>query len=102
MRFLKRNAFSPKKIAIVLLALGIFGLQIRLWFLDGNLAGIFRIQKEVTIQQKAVAQLKNRNQLLEAEIQNLKNRLDALEERARVDLGMIGQEETFFQVIAPK
>ena len=44
-------------------------------------------------------QLKARNQALEAEVINLKHRHEAAEERARTDLGMIGRNETFYQVV---
>ncbi len=89
---------APKAL-IALLAMICLALQARLWFLDGNIPGVWRLKKEVSVQIMTVDQLKHRNQLLEAEVQDLKHRLGALEERARVDLGMIRQGETFFQVI---
>jgi cell division protein FtsB len=45
------------------------------------------------------AQLRERNQALDAEVVNLKQSSEAAEERARTDLGMIGPEETFYQVV---
>lgn len=43
--------------------------------------------------------LRERNAALDAEVINLKQGLDAAEERARTDLGMIGESETFYQVV---
>lgn len=72
-------------------------LQIRLWTGDGSLSQVRALQKEVALQETKVQKLKERNQTLEAEVQDLKHRLGALEERARTDLGMVRQGETFFQ-----
>ncbi|MCS5711190.1 septum formation initiator family protein [Candidatus Berkiella aquae] len=72
-------------------------LQFRLWRGDGSLAQVHHLRQEISIEQEKVTTLKERNQTLEAEVQDLKNRLGALEERARSDLGMIRKNETFFQ-----
>ncbi|WP_223787445.1 septum formation initiator family protein [Marinicella meishanensis] len=52
-------------------------------------------------QQAEIETLKRRNELLEAEVKSLKTGLDAIEERARAELGMIKEDETFIQVISP-
>jgi len=72
-------------------------LQFRLWKGDGSLAQYRHLRTEISTQQEKVEALKERNQTLEAEVQDLKNRLGALEERARSDLGMIRKNETFYQ-----
>ena len=72
-------------------------LQVRLWVGDGSILALHGLQKEVALQQENVEKLKERNQTLEAEVQDLKHRLGALEERARTDLGMIRKNETFYQ-----
>ncbi|MBN9286986.1 MAG: hypothetical protein BGO43_11415 [Gammaproteobacteria bacterium 39-13] len=72
-------------------------LQVRLWIGDGSITQVRALSKEVALQQEKVEKLKERNQTLEAEVQDLKHRLHALEERARTDLGMIRQGETFYQ-----
>lgn len=78
---------------IILLAL----LQIRLFFGDGSIPNLIVLNEQVEIKQKEVDKLKERNLTLEAEVQDLKHQLGALEERARTDLGMIQKGETFYQ-----
>lgn len=75
-------------------------LQIRLWRGDGSLAQVNALEQEVAVQELKVKGLQERNQTLEAEVQDLKHRLGALEERARTDLGMIRKGETFYQYSA--
>ncbi len=82
----------------VLLAL-LFWLQYRLWIGEGSLAEVHHLQREIVAQRQDIAGLRQRNQTLEAEVQDLKHGLEALEERARVELGMIRDGEVFYQVI---
>ena len=91
---------STKTVGI-LIGMCFLALQLRLWFGDGSIREVLRLKKEVLAQQAMVDSLERRNALLAAEVQDLKHRLGALEERARIDLGMIRQGETFFRVIAP-
>lgn len=84
-------------ILIVLLV----ALQYRLWFGEGSIASVIQLQSEIEKQQALNAQLQERNQLLTAEVHALKTLDDAIEERARSDLGMIKKGETFFMVIQP-
>jgi cell division protein FtsB len=53
----------------------------------------------VVLQEQDNAVLEERNQVLAAEVQDLKSGLDAIEERARSELGMIKEDDTFFQII---
>lgn len=85
-----------KYLTVLLIGLLIV-LQIRLWRGDGSLAQVRHLRQEISVEQEKVTALKERNQTLEAEVQDLKNRLSALEERARSDLGMIRKNETFYQ-----
>jgi cell division protein FtsB len=82
----------------VLLAL-LFWLQYRLWIGEGSLAEVHNLQREIVAQRQDIAGLRQRNQTLEAEVQDLKHGLEALEERARVELGMIRDGEVFYQVL---
>jgi len=52
-------------------------------------------------QRAATAKLKARNEALDAEVRDLKQGSDAIEERARFELGMIKRDEVFYQVVAP-
>lgn len=74
-------------------------LQYSLWFGEGSLPNAWRLDRQITAQQVANQILAERNQSLEAEVADLKGGLDAVEERARSELGMIGKNETFFQVV---
>jgi cell division protein FtsB len=76
-------------------------LQCRIWVSDDGLRGVGRLQHAVVAQQKLNATLIERNSRLAAEVQDLKSGTAAIEERARSDLGMIGPNETFYQVVEP-
>ena len=85
----------------ILLVLAIAGLamQGQLWLTDDGFRKTRNLKNAVAAQRAQNDQLRERNQALEAEVLNLKNGRAAAEERARTDLGMIGRNETFFQVV---
>lgn len=85
------------KFLVVILITLILVLQIRLWYGEGSYLQVRTLQKEVEKQEAHAEGLRERNQTLEAEVVDLKKRLSAIEERARTDLGMIRQGETFYQ-----
>jgi cell division protein FtsB len=60
-----------------------------------------RLRAEIAHQHAENDLLRDRNRTLAAEVQDLKKGTTAIEERARTDLGMVGQRETFFQVVTP-
>jgi cell division protein FtsB len=74
-------------------------LQYKLWVGDGSLAEVWNLYHKVEVQKEENQQLRERNQALEAEVKDLKQGLDAIEERAREELGMIREDETFYQII---
>ncbi|MFT5662906.1 MAG: cell division protein FtsB [Gammaproteobacteria bacterium] len=82
----------------VLLAL-LIGLQYKLWVGDGSLSEVVQLSNELERQEEKLQLLKQRNSVLEAQVLDLQNGLDAFEEKARNDLGMIKQGETFIQLI---
>lgn len=82
-------------ILVVLLAL----VQFRLWVGDESLAEVSRLRHAIESQASENALLASRNQRLEAEVKDLKNGLEAIEERARLELGMIRRDEIFFQIV---
>jgi cell division protein FtsB len=86
-----------KLIAILLLVL--VGLQYKLWFGDGSLSEVVQLAHELEIQKAKLQELEDRNRILEAQVLDLQNGLDAFEEKARNDLGMIKRGETFIQLI---
>lgn len=77
-------------------------LQYRMWLGDGGMREVTRLRGEIEQQRTENETLRERNRTLAAEVQDLKKGTTAIEERARTDLGMVGQGETFFQVITPK
>ena len=77
-------------------------LQYRLWFGDGSVREVARLQTEIAAQDEQNARLRERNRTLAAEVQDLKKGTTAIEERARTDLGMVGKSETFYQVVSPE
>lgn len=84
---------------VILLSVILVLLQYRLWLSHDGLPSLLHLNRAVKVQQQQNDVLAERNQVLAAEVQDLKSGLDALEERARSGLGMIKPGETFFQVI---
>lgn len=76
-------------------------LQYPLWLGNGSVAAVWRLHQQVKAQETENGRLTERNQALIAEVIDLKHGLDAIEERARAELGMIKQGETFFHVVEP-
>ena len=87
-----------KKLAFLLVVL-IALAQYSLWYGKGSWLNVLEIDQEVAAQRKINQKLQNRNTVLEAEVNNLKKGLDAIEELARNELGMIRNDEVFFQVL---
>ena len=84
---------------IILLAVILVGLQFKLWVGNGSFAEVWRYSRAVKEQQQENARLEERNKTLDAEVLDLKQGLESIEERARSELGMIRDNETFFQII---
>ncbi|HED33374.1 MAG TPA: cell division protein FtsB [Gammaproteobacteria bacterium] len=74
-------------------------VQYKLWVGDGGVPEKLHLQKEVEKQQQYKKQLEERNASLFAEVKDLKKGQDAIEERARSELGMINRDEHFYQII---
>ena len=74
-------------------------LQYALWFGDGGVLELWRLKQSIETQVKENEKLRERNEALAGEVRDLKKGLEALEERARSEMGMIGKEETFFQIV---
>ncbi|MFT4993266.1 MAG: cell division protein FtsB [Paraglaciecola sp.] len=85
-------------ILITLLSL----LQYRLWFGKHSVPDYLVMEQEVTEQSQQNANLTQRNSLLKADIRDLKIGLEAVEERARNELGLIKQGETFYRILPPE
>jgi cell division protein FtsB len=79
---------------VVLLA----ALQYPMWLGKGGWLQVREIDRQVGVERQANAKLKARNDALDAEVRDLKTGFDAIEERARSELGMVRQDEVFFQL----
>lgn len=87
------------KVLVGVLLILLLMLQYRLWFGDGSIQEVSRLRSEATASHAEVIRLNTRNQALAAEVADLKRGLEAIEERARADLGMISNGETFYQFV---
>jgi len=74
-------------------------LQYPLWFGNNSLPDAWKLRAKIDSQISENLQLAERNRLLDAEVHNLKKGLDVVEEKARLELGMIKKGETFYQII---
>lgn len=87
------------KIVIYILLGILIGLQYPLWLGDGGALSLWKLKREIAAQAGENARLHERNRALEAEVRDLKEGYEALEERARAELGMVRRGETFYQMI---
>lgn len=93
MTFLRWNP-----LLIILLGVLVF-LQYRLWFEPGGIIEMLQLKKQLTIEQLQNEKLKKQNQSILLQVQQLQKNRDAVESRARQELGMIKKGETFYQVV---
>jgi len=82
--------------SIVLLSIMLIGLQYRLWIGDGSYAQRWQLEKKIRLQVEENERLQARNVFLAAEVQELKQGMETVEERARHELGMIKRGETLY------
>ena len=88
---------SPCLLTILLLL-----LQYPLWLSDNSLPDAWQLKSKIEAQIAENSVLEERNRLLDAEVLNLKKGLEVVEEKARTELGLIKEGETFFQAIESK
>ena len=89
---------GTRLLGVVMLAM-LGAMQYRLWAGEHSLATVWRLQQAVEAQTRENEGLRARNLWLDAEVRDLKEGLDAIEARARRELGMIGKNETFYQFV---
>jgi cell division protein FtsB len=90
------------RVAYFVLTLLLLVLQYDLWIGDGSIANVMSLQRAIEAQKQENERLRERNLALDAEVKDLKTASDAIEERARLELGMIRDGETFYRVIEPE
>jgi cell division protein FtsB len=84
-------------LALIFAAL-VVGLQYPIWLGKGGWLRVRDLDRQVEAQRQLNAELKARNSALDAEVRDLKQGFEAVEERARSELGMLRQDEVFFQL----
>ncbi|MGA8054372.1 MAG: cell division protein FtsB [Burkholderiales bacterium] len=77
-------------------------IQYPLWLGKGGWLRVWEIDRQLAGQKSKNGELEARNAALEAEVRDLKEGFDAIEERARYELGMVKQDEVFFQIVRPR
>jgi cell division protein FtsB len=87
-----------KSLAFILAGL-LLALQYPLWLGKGSWSRVWELDRGLAQQRDANMKLKARNDALDAEVRDLKQGMEALEERARLELGMIRKDEIFYQVV---
>ena len=89
------------RLLFTLLLLMLVALQYRLWVGQGSLAEVSQLQGKIERQELRLEEMRRRNDALRAEVEDLKNGLEAVEARARSELGMIKEGEIFYQILPP-
>jgi cell division protein FtsB len=87
------------KVLAAALATLLVALQYPLWIGKGGWMRVWELDRQVAAQREVNARLKARNDALDAEVRDLKQGQDAIEERARLELGMVKNDEVFYQIV---
>ncbi|SEA23723.1 cell division protein FtsB [Nitrosospira multiformis] len=90
-----------KVLTLILVALIVL-LQYPLWLGKGSWLKVWEVDQQLATQYETNEKLKTRNSALDAEVRDLKQGYDAVEERARNELGMIKEGEIFFRTVNDK
>jgi len=89
------------RLLLICLALLTVLIQYPLWWGKGGWLDVWALQKNIAVQQDNNQALAARNAALQAEVQDLRSGTQAVEERARAEMGMIREGEVFVQILAP-
>jgi cell division protein FtsB len=89
------------KLVWALLVFILISLQVRLWVGEGSLAEVDALTEKITLQEQENNRLRSRNLELLHEVRELREGTEGIEEKARSDMGMIKDDETFFLYIPP-
>ena len=87
------------KLLTLALLMAIALLQYPLWLGKGSWLRVWEVDQKLSAQRETNQKLKSRNAVLDAEVRDLKQGFEAVEERARSELGMIRRDEIFFQIL---
>ena len=87
------------KLTTAIFVLLLILLQYRLWIGNGSMTEVHQLQQQISQIEQENESLKERNLSLAAEVLDLKQGQEAIEERARSEMGMIKYDETFYQIV---
>ncbi len=87
---------------VPLLLVALAALQYRLWVGEGSLGEITFLRRQIAEQRAEMDRLRERNRALQAEVEDLKGGLEAIEERARSEMGLVEPGEVFYQLVEPE
>ncbi|WP_010450256.1 cell division protein FtsB [Vibrio rotiferianus] len=87
------------RIFVIALTLLFCWLQYTLWFGKNGVSDYYTVEDEIEVQQQVNSKLQARNNEMFAEIDDLRQGLDAIEERARHELGLVKDGETFYRIV---
>ncbi|MCH8228668.1 MAG: cell division protein FtsB [Proteobacteria bacterium] len=87
------------RVLLAILLLILILLQLKMWFGEGGFSDVRRLEQRVEEQTEENEALAQRNRELRAEVEDLRQGLGAVEERARSELGLIKENEEFYQVV---
>jgi cell division protein FtsB len=87
------------RVVTIILLVILLLLQYPLWLGKGGWLRVWDLHRQVEAQQQANQQTQARNAMLDAEVRDLKQGTEAIEERARSELGMIKRDEVFYQIL---
>ena len=87
------------RILLAILFAIFISLQFKLWLGEGGVSNVRRLEQRVEEQALENEALAQRNRELRAEVEDLRQGLEAVEERARSELGMVKEDEEFYQVV---
>jgi cell division protein FtsB len=87
------------RVLLAILLLLLVALQFKMWFGEGGYRDVQRLAQRVEEQARENEALAQRNRELQAEVEDLRQGLEAIEERARSELGLIKEDEEFYQVV---
>ena len=87
---------------IIVLMIMLLALQYKLWFDDNGIGQVKNLEHQIEIQKLQDQEVEKQNDQLRAEVKDLKQGVDAAQERARNELGMIKKGETFYHVVPQK
>lgn len=90
------------QVVFAVLLLVLLALQYRLWVGEGSLAEVTTLKRQLVQQRSELSDLQERNATLQAEVDDLRQGLEAIEARARSELGLIREGETYFQLLEPE